>query len=118
MFNKYLTVGAERLKEYERLEIMLYPIIPRGDTCYIALNLLERFGSLQAVLAADFSQLAEVEGVGEGLAAEMCLLSELGKVMSSDYMFARIGKIVYNENSDSIYSREWVIGDNIESKNS
>lgn len=110
MFNKYFTLGPERLKEYERLEILLYPMIPRGDTCYIASGLLERFGSLQAVLAADYTQLAAVEGVGEGLAAEICLLNEFGKMMSADDMSMRIGRIVYNEDSDSVYLREWIPG--------
>lgn len=117
IFNKYLAIGIERLKEYEQLEIMLYPIIPRGDTCYIARNLLERFGSIEAVLDAEHTQLAAVEGVGDGLAAEMCLLSELCKMMNSDCISARMGKVVYNEESDSVYSREWILRDDIESEN-
>lgn len=117
IFNKYFSVGLERLEEYEKLEILLYPIIPRGDTCYIARNLLERFGSIQAVLEADYTQLAAVEGVGEGLAAEMCLLNELGKMMSADDMNMRIGRVVYNEDSGSVYSREWIFDDGIGSKN-
>lgn len=84
VFAKYRAVGANCLSDYERLEIMLYPIIPRGDTCYFALRLLEKFGSLKAILAADYTQLAEVEGIGESLAAELSLLSELSKMVYGD----------------------------------
>ncbi|MBQ2931534.1 MAG: DNA repair protein RadC [Clostridia bacterium] len=56
--------GLEMLEEHEQLEHLLYAVIPRGDTNDIAHELLERFGTISAVLNASETELEKVEGVG------------------------------------------------------
>lgn len=78
---KYREQGMRCLTERERLEMLLYPMLTRVDTGYIADGLLERFGSLDDVLNADCSELAEVDGVGECLALQLALLGEIRKTI-------------------------------------
>jgi DNA repair protein RadC len=62
---RLLAGGAEALADYEVLEYLLFAANPRGDTKPLAKALLDRFGSLPAVLNADPAALARVKGMGE-----------------------------------------------------
>lgn len=57
------------LADYELLELLLCAFIPRVDVKPIAKDLIARFGSVSAVLAAPPERLAEVKGLGESAAA-------------------------------------------------
>jgi DNA repair protein RadC len=57
------------LQDYELLELLLCAFIPRVDVKPIAKALLDRFGSVSAVMAAAPERLMEVKGVGETTAA-------------------------------------------------
>jgi len=57
--------GPNALLDHEIIEYLLALAIPRRDTKPIARRLLARFGSLGGVLSADWTTLAQVEGVGE-----------------------------------------------------
>ncbi len=57
--------GMDSLSDVQVLEVMLYYAIARQDTNCIAHRLLQRFGSLSAVIEAPKAELMEVEGVGE-----------------------------------------------------
>lgn len=57
------------LAEYELLELLLCAFIPRVDVKPIAKDLIARFGSVSAVLAASPERLLEVKGLGESAAA-------------------------------------------------
>lgn len=57
------------LAEYELLELLLCAFIPRVDVKPIAKDLLAKFGSVSAVLAAPPDRLMEVKGVGQTAAA-------------------------------------------------
>jgi DNA repair protein RadC len=61
-FNK--STGND-LSDAELLEIVLHVVIPRRDTKVLAKELLKRFGSFSAVLAAPRDRLAEFDGFGE-----------------------------------------------------
>ncbi|MBR5773648.1 MAG: hypothetical protein IKY44_02230 [Clostridia bacterium] len=50
---------------HEVLEFLLFYIIPQKDTNQIAHELLNRFGSLEAVLTADRNELMKVDGIKE-----------------------------------------------------
>ncbi|ROT95080.1 JAB domain-containing protein [Altererythrobacter sp. FM1] len=63
--------GAEALADYEVLEYLLFAANPRGDTKPVAKALIERFGSLPAVLNAEPAGLQTVKGVGETAAATL-----------------------------------------------
>lgn len=54
--------------------MLLFHAIPRGDTNPIAHRLIERFGSLAAVLEADPADLATVAGVGARAAAFLSMI--------------------------------------------
>src|ERR1700741_5013255 len=55
--------------DYEILEILLCAFIPRIDVRPIAKNLVDRFGTVSAALAAPPERLMEIEGIGETTAA-------------------------------------------------
>ena len=67
MRQKYLA-AKETLSDHEIFEILLYHVIPRKNTNPIAHRLCRRFGSLRGVLEADYSELLQIEGVGESTA--------------------------------------------------
>jgi DNA repair protein RadC len=68
---RLLTGGAEALADYEVLEYLLFAANPRGDTKPLAKALLERFGSLPAVLNAEPGALRQIRGMGETGAATL-----------------------------------------------
>ena len=68
MRQRFLKGGLEPFADHEALELLLYYAIPRRDTNPIAHALMERYGSLSAVLTAPVEDLKKVEGVGESAA--------------------------------------------------
>ena len=66
--------GLDPFADHEVLELLLFYAIPRIDTNPIAHRLLERFGSLDAVLSAPTEELEEVEGMGAQAATLLSLL--------------------------------------------
>lgn len=66
----------ESLPDYELLEMLLCMARPRGDTKPVAKRLLQRFGSLGAVLTQDAAALAAVDGVSEASAAALMVVDE------------------------------------------
>ena len=65
---RFLAAGLDAFADHEALELLLYYAIPRRDTNPIAHALMERYGSLSAVLEAPVEDLRKVEGVGESAA--------------------------------------------------
>jgi len=57
--------GPDALLDHELIEYLLALAIPRRDTKPLAKLLIARFGSLGAVLSADWRALRGVEGLGE-----------------------------------------------------
>lgn len=74
---QFLAHGLDAFSDHEALELLLYFAIPRGDTNPTAHRLLERFGSLDAVLSATARELEQVEGVGANAAALLLLVVPL-----------------------------------------
>ena len=64
MRQRFLKSGLESFADHEALELLLYYAIPRRDTNPIAHRLMERYGSLTAVLSAPADDLKKVEGIG------------------------------------------------------
>ena len=64
MRQRFLKSGLESFADHEALELLLYYAIPRRDTNPIAHRLMERYGSLTAVLSAPAEDLKKVEGIG------------------------------------------------------
>jgi len=70
MRNKLLTFGPEALNDDEMLEMLLFFVVPSGDTKTLASALIDRFGSFAAVLTASPWELFAARGLEEqGVAA-------------------------------------------------
>lgn len=79
MRRRFLAIGLEGFADHEALEILLYYAIPRQDTNPIAHALMDRYGSLSAVLAAPVEDLKKVKGIGESAAVLLRLVSQLSQ---------------------------------------
>ena len=62
------------MPDYELLELVLFPALPRRDTKELAKQLIARFGSFAEVVNAPDQRLKEVEGVGDSVIAELRLI--------------------------------------------
>lgn len=82
--NRIAAGGLDRLEPHEVLEFLLYYAIARQDVNHISHALLDRFGSLEAVLAAEIPELMKVEGVGKKAAEWLAMVGE------SSYLCSRI----------------------------
>ena len=60
--------GFDHLYDHELLEVLLFYGIPRRDTNELAHELIEHFGSLNALMEADVAHIAELPGMGKSAA--------------------------------------------------
>ena len=74
MRRRFLQGGLEAFADHEALELLLYYAIPRRDTNPIAHALMDRYGSLSAVLSAPVEDLQKVNGIGESAAVLLRLV--------------------------------------------
>ena len=86
---KLLSAGPEALAEYEMLELVLMQAIPRRDTKPLAKQLISRFGSFAAVLAAEPNALQEVKGVGDGVVAMLKIVQHAAQLMQRQLVIKR-----------------------------
>ena len=77
MRQRFLRSGLDAFADHEALELLLYYAIPRRDTNPLAHALMERYGSLAAVLSAPVEDLQKVEGIGESAAILLSLVPRL-----------------------------------------
>ena len=85
MRRRFLKGGLESFADHEALELLLYYAIPRRDTNPVAHALMERYGSLSAILAAPVEDLKQVAGIGESAAILLKLpLQICGKAKMAD----------------------------------
>lgn len=80
----YIKNGASGLFDRDLLELLLTYAIPRRDVKPIAYNLLNEFGSLEAVLNAEVGELAEVDGIGENSAVLISLVHAVHSKIGED----------------------------------
>ena len=76
MRQRFMTGGLDAFADHEILELLLYYAIPRRDTNPIAHALMERYGSLPAVLAAPMEDLKRTEGIGVSAAVLLHLVPQ------------------------------------------
>ena len=77
MRQRFLNGGLESFADHEALELLLYYAIPRRNTNPIAHALMERYGSLSAVLSAPVEDLKKVDGIGERAAVLLKMAPQL-----------------------------------------
>ena len=65
---KFITFGPEIFSDHELLEMLLFFSIPRVNTNDLAHKLIEKHGSLNAVLTTPIDQLMLTEGISKGSA--------------------------------------------------
>lgn len=68
MRRRFLETGVDSFAEHEVLELLLFYAIPRRDTNELAHQLIDHYGSLDAVLSAPVEDLMKQPGVGENVA--------------------------------------------------
>ena len=73
---RFIREGLDNFTDVQVLELLLFYCIPRQDTNALAHGLLERFGSMYAVLEATPSELKKVPGIGDNAAMFLHLLLE------------------------------------------
>ena len=84
---RYIKHGIESFSEYQMLEFLLFYAFRQGDTNPLAHKLIDKFGSLQGVLRADYKDLIEVCGIKETSASLITLVREMGRyINTSNYM--------------------------------
>jgi len=92
---RFLDDGLASFNEHQVLELLLYYGLPQGDTNDLAHRLIERYGSLRAVLEADYEDLRQFKGLGAHTALLLTLLPDLWRY----YQLAR------NKPRDVIHDR-------------
>ncbi len=86
---RFLARGHEALADYELLELILFRALPRMDVKPLAKTLLDRFGSLAEVIAAEPEQLEEVAGVKDSAIAELKIVQAVAQRMLRDAVINR-----------------------------
>ncbi len=78
---KFLKDGSfDSFPEHNILEMLLFYSTPRQDTNELAHRLIDRFGSLNAVLDAPYDALVQTKGIGENTAVLIKMIPELMNV--------------------------------------
>ncbi len=77
---KFILNGFDNFEDHEILELALFYAIPRKNTNVIAHELLDKFGTVDAVFDAPMNMLKEVEGIGESAAVFIKMISGLARI--------------------------------------
>jgi DNA repair protein RadC len=81
---RYLAEGLETFEDHQVLELLLYYAIPYRDVNGLAHRLLQRYGSLSAVLEADYYDLKTEPGIGDNAAMLLSMLPSVSRVYQLD----------------------------------
>ena len=79
MKRRFLEHGLDNCDDVNALELLLFYAQPRQDTNAMAHALLERFGSLSAVMEATPAELHSVKGIGDSAAALLGLIPAVSR---------------------------------------
>ena len=103
--DSYLKNSFESMSDSNVLELLLFYSIPRKDVKPIAYELINRFGSLEAVFDADIKELVKVEGVGENTAILINLFHNIG-IRIDKNKNRKVRKLDTSEKSTQFVSNE------------
>ena len=76
---RFREAGADALADYELLELVLFRALAQRDVKPLAKDLLKKFGSFAEVIAAPWSRLREVPGLGDAAITELKLIQAAAK---------------------------------------
>lgn len=74
--DRFLKGGEKGIPDYEIIELLLFGVIPRGDTKPLAKKLLDTCGSFSGLLQADIEKLKSIPGVGEATIVALKVIHE------------------------------------------
>ena len=77
VYERFLREGLAGFEEHNAMEFLLFLARPRGDTNPLAHALIDRFGSLSAVLDAPIEELERVPGVGHSSAVVLKFIPQM-----------------------------------------
>ncbi len=80
--SRVLADGCKKLTDAELLELLLFYAIPRVDTRRQAEALIEKYGTLQGVIAAEPEDIAKFAGIKENAEVFFALLREVSSRVS------------------------------------
>lgn len=81
---RFETQGLEGFADHEALELLLCYALPQKNVNPLAHALIDRFGSLSAVLAAPAEELKKVAGMGDYSSALLNLVDAVAKRVNRD----------------------------------
>ena len=79
MKQRFLEQGLDAFDDHQVLELLLFYSTPRRDTNPLAHQLLDAFGSLEAVFEAPEAELKKVSGIGESTVTLLRLVPEVSR---------------------------------------
>ena len=82
-------LGGEAMPDYELLELTLFAALPRRDVKPLAKALIARFGSFAEVIAAPRARLAELDGVGDAVIAQLKIVEAAAQRMARGKMLGK-----------------------------
>lgn len=80
LIKKYFENGIECFEDHEILEMFLFSAFKRSNTNPIGHALMNRFGSLENVVNANYDELIDVDGMGETAAALLCFFRDFSRI--------------------------------------
>ncbi|NLF80391.1 MAG: DNA repair protein RadC [Clostridia bacterium] len=107
-----LATNLVGMSSYQVLELLLYYAMPYRDTNELAHALIDHFGSLAAVMDANYQSLLEVKGIGPHAATLLTLLPALFRRYQQD--LAAEKAVLLNREQTIAYIRNLFIGKSYE----
>lgn len=101
MLQKARDTGLAFLPEHEQLEILLFAVIPRGNTNGIAIDLIRRFGSIAGVVTAKTEELMEISGIGSRAAEFLNQMPDALGIVQRSQIFGEKRHLIL-ENAEDI----------------
>ena len=76
---RFLESGLDCFDDHTVLELLLFYALPRRDTNELAHNLINQFGSLDAVFEAPIEELLKINGLGDNAVTLLKLIPEISR---------------------------------------
>ena len=86
--DNFLAGDAATITDEALMEILLNYAIPRGELQPLAQNLLQKFGNLDGVLAANFDDLCRIKGIKSYTATLLKLVDHFHRPRVSEVLMA------------------------------
>lgn len=81
---RFLEEGLDSFEDHQVLELLLFYAIPRKDTNELAHKLIQKYGSLSAVLESDSIELATTDGISDNSAVLLTLIPSISRYYLKD----------------------------------